>query len=72
MTPLSTAEVAQRAGIHRVTLEEWLRRGKVKRPKAIRIGGQNYRLWSEKDVERIRAYKEEFYRKGRGRKKMAN
>lgn len=58
-------------GVHRVTLEEWLRTGKVRRPKSLRIGGQVYRLWKEKDVERLRKYKTQFYRKGRGRKKKS-
>ena len=71
MSPLSTKEVAQRLGVHRVTLEEWLRKGKVKRPKTIRIGGQIYRMWTDADLERLRLYKEKFYRKGRGRKKAA-
>jgi len=70
MVPLSTAEVAALIGVHRVTLEEWLRLGKVKPPKTAKIGGHTYRLWSEKDVERLRTYKEKAYRKGRGRKKQ--
>ncbi|MBI3484699.1 MAG: MerR family transcriptional regulator [Acidobacteria bacterium] len=69
MSPLSTKEIAALVGIHRVTLEEWLRKGKVKSPKKVRIGGQTYRLWTDLDVERLRTYKERFYRKGRGRKK---
>ena len=56
-------------GVHRVTLEEWLRKGKVERPKTVEIGGQTYRLWTDRDLERLREYKEKFYRKGRGRKK---
>ena len=71
MSPLSTKEIAAQVGIHRVTLEEWLRKGKVKPPKKVRIGGQTYRLWTAVDVERLRKYKERFYRKGRGRKKAA-
>lgn len=58
-------------GVHRVTLEEWLRTGKVKRPKSLRIGGQLYRLWTEKDVKRLQKYKAQFYRKGRGRTKKS-
>jgi len=52
-----------------VTLEKWLASGKVKMPKTVRIGGRNYRLWTDREVERVRKYKEKFYRKGRGRKK---
>lgn len=69
MSPLSTAQVAEMIGVHRVTLEEWLRLGKVKPPKSVKIGARSYRLWAEKDFERLRRYKDKFYRKGRGRKK---
>jgi hypothetical protein len=30
--------------------------------------GQEIRIWTDRDVERVRKYKEENYRKGRGRK----
>ena len=69
---MSTVEVAKLLGIHRVTLEEWIRQGKVKPPKTIRIGGQNYRLWTEREIERVRKHKSKFYRKGRGRKKQTS
>ena len=69
MAPLSTGEVAMLVGVHRATLEEWLSKGNVRGPRTVRIGRKNYRLWTERDVERVRKYKEEFYRKGRGRKK---
>ena len=69
MAPLSTAEVAKLVGIHRVTLETWLTTGKVKLPRTAQIGGHVYRMWTERDVKRVRKYKEKFYRKGRGRKK---
>ena len=36
MSPLSTKEIAALVGIHRVTLEEWLRLGKVKAPKSVK------------------------------------
>ncbi len=69
MAPLSTAEVAKLVGIHRVTLETWLTAGKVKLPRTVKVGAKTYRLWTERDVERVRKHKERFYRKGRGRKK---
>jgi excisionase family DNA binding protein len=68
MSPLSTGEVAKLVGVHRVTLENWLRKGKLKRPKTTKVGGLTYRFWTNRDIERIRAFKEKFYRKGRGRK----
>jgi predicted site-specific integrase-resolvase len=66
--PLSTEEIASVIDIHRVTLEKWLRNGKVKQPKRLHVGGRVVRLWSMKDVKRLRKYKRENYRKGRGRK----
>jgi excisionase family DNA binding protein len=72
MSPLSTKEIAAQVGIHRVTLEEWLRKGKVYPPKKVQIGGQTYRLWTDVDVERLRQFKTKNYRKGRGRKKKAD
>ncbi len=69
MSPLSTKDVAARIGVHRATLEEWLSKRKVKPPKVVKIGNQTYRLWTERDINRLYAYKSKFYRKGRGRKK---
>ncbi len=71
MTPLATAEVAKLVGIHPVTLERWLASGRFRTRKKVRIGAKVYRVWTEKDIERLRAYKEKFYRKGRGRKKKS-
>lgn len=68
MSPLSTAQVAKSVGINRVTLERWLSAGKVRQPKAVRIGAGVFRQWTDRDVERVRKYKLENYRKGRGRK----
>ena len=69
MSPYSTREVASKVGIHLATLEEWLSKGKVKPPKTVQVGAKSYRLWRDRDVEKVREYKEKSYRKGRGRKK---
>jgi excisionase family DNA binding protein len=71
MSPLSTAEVAAKVGVSRVTLERWLSSGKVKSPATIRYGRNEFRNWTDSDVERIRKFKQENYRKGRGRKAKA-
>ena len=55
-------------GINRVTLQRWLIDGKVKEPKKFSNGGVECRIWTTRDVERIRKFKRENYRKGRGRK----
>lgn len=65
---LSTSEVAKKAGIDKATLERWLAGGKIGRPKALRVGEKVFRNWTDADVERVRKYKQENYRKGRGRK----
>ena len=68
MSPLSTADVAAKVGVSRVTLERWLSSGKVKPPSTIRYGRNEFRNWTDRDVERVRKFKQENYRKGRGRK----
>ena len=69
MSPMSTPEVARKVGIHRVTLEKWIRAGKVKPSKRVQVGGRAFRIWTARDVERVRKWKAANYRKGRGRKK---
>ena len=68
MKPLSTNEVATAVGVHTITLERWLAQEKVKSPKRLEVGGRVVRLWTVSDVERLRKYKQQNYRKGRGRK----
>lgn len=66
MKVYSTSQAAKIAGISRVTLERWIRDGKVKKPSALGNGPGNARLWTEPEVERVRKYKEKNYYKGRG------
>jgi excisionase family DNA binding protein len=68
MANLSTQDVAKQVGINRVTLERWLSSGKVKAPKTVRFGKNEFRNWTAEDVARVRKHKEANYRKGRGRK----
>lgn len=72
MSPRSTADVARLVGVGPATLERWLAQGKVLVPKRIRIGTRMFRLWTSQDIERVKRYKEKFYRKGRGRKRKPN
>ena len=55
-------------GIGRMTLLRWLKDRKISEPRRIRNGGIDARIWTDRDVERVRKYKQENYRKGRGRK----
>jgi predicted DNA-binding transcriptional regulator AlpA len=68
MKNLSTHNVVKQVGVSRATLERWLSSGKLKGPKTVRFGKSEFRSWTDIDVERVRKYKKENYRKGRGRK----
>lgn len=65
---LSTLQVARMVGVHKVTLQRWLLDGKIPEPRRISNGGVDARVWTERDIDRVRKYKQENYRKGRGRK----
>ena len=58
-------------GIHKVTLQRWLLSGKVAEPRRIRNGGVNARIWTSRDVERVKKYKAAHYWEGRGVKKKS-
>lgn len=68
MRTYSTAQAARMLGVHKVTLQRWLLDGRVGEPKKVRIGNIESRIWTDRDVERVRRFKQENYRKGRGRK----
>jgi len=56
------------AGVHWVTLRRWLASGKIRPSQAVPYDGRTLWRWSAADVEKLRRYKQENYRKGRGRK----
>ena len=64
----STIQVARLIGVHKNTLLQWLYSGKIPEPKHQGNGGQDIRIWRDRDIERVRKYKEKNYRKGRGPK----
>lgn len=68
MPPISTEKVAAKVGVKRITIERWLRDGKIKRPKTIEFGGRRFRLWTRADVAKIKKYAEAHLYEGRGRK----
>ena len=59
----STAEVAKEIGVSKNTLLRWLYAGTLPEPKREVFGGVENRVWSAKDLERAKAYKEQNYRK---------
>jgi excisionase family DNA binding protein len=65
---LTTREAARAAGIGRVTLQRWIRAGKIRAPKARLQNGVGVRLWSSADIANLRRVKDKIFRKGRGRK----
>jgi len=69
MKTWSTKEAANQIGVNRVTLQRWLLAGKVSEPRRIKSGGLDFRVWTQRDIERVKRYKAANYRKGRGRKK---
>jgi excisionase family DNA binding protein len=71
MKHLSTPEVAQLVGVHTVTLERWLASRVIPSPERLQVGGRSVRLWTARDIERVKRHKAESYRKGRGRKKQS-
>ncbi len=66
---LTTAEAAKKVRVNRVTLQEWIRTGKVKAPRLALRNGRAVRLWSKADIRRLQDLKARTYRRGRGRKK---
>lgn len=60
--------MAKIIGVHKSTLIRWLLSGVVEEPKRNRVAGMGFRVWLERDVEKVRKHKEKNYRKGRGRK----
>ena len=69
MKGYSTAEVAGKIGVHKSTLKRWLRDGAIPEPKHNRVAGVRYRIWSDRDVERVRRYKAAHYMKKPRKKK---
>ena len=66
-----TLEAAKAVGLSLRTLDRWMAEGKVKAPKLIVVHGRAVRLWTQKDIARLRKVKEEIYRRGQGVKKKA-
>lgn len=68
MATYTTREAAERVGMHLSFVRRLVSSGKIAAPPLHRYkGGVSVRLWSERDVERLRRYKAEHPR-GRPRK----
>jgi DNA-binding transcriptional MerR regulator len=68
----TTLEAAAKAGIFRVTLQAWIKAGKISPPKPTLDGAGSKRLWTQSDISRLRATKAKIYRRGKGRGRKPN
>jgi hypothetical protein len=59
----STSQVATAINVGKNTLLRWLYSGKLREPRKEMFGGVVSRVWSQTDLDRARAYREEHYRK---------
>jgi hypothetical protein len=59
----STLEVARAIEVNKSTLLRWLYAGKLAEPPQKTVAGVTIRIWTEKDLERAKKYREERYRK---------
>jgi hypothetical protein len=69
MKMYSTLEVARLVGVTSATLHRWIREKRVAAPPVETPGKMRIRIWSKTDVENVKAYKAERYRRGRGRQR---
>ena len=54
MNQYSTREAAKKLGLHLATLQRYLAEGKIPAPPIQDIVGNKFRVWTEKDLDRVR------------------
>jgi predicted DNA-binding transcriptional regulator AlpA len=54
MNKLSTRAAAKELGLSSTSLDRYVSAGKVPAPKTQRIGGLKVRIWSDRDIEKVR------------------
>lgn len=59
----TTSEAAAAVGITRATLQDWIKKVKVRAPQTQIRNGHAVRLWTDSDIARLRAVKKEIYNK---------
>lgn len=64
----STSQVAEILGVATKTLYRWLEAGELPPVSTVDVGGVQYRVWSEKDLQHAKQYREANYRQKRTRK----
>jgi predicted DNA-binding transcriptional regulator AlpA len=54
MSKLSTEQVAEVVGLNSATLSRYIKAGKITAPKETMVGRMRMRLWSERDIKRLK------------------
>lgn len=67
----ATGEAAKAVSITRATLQDWIKRGKFRAPQTQLRNGHAVRLWSDSDIDRLRALKKQIYKQDVGRPKKS-
>jgi excisionase family DNA binding protein len=65
----TTGQAAKKVGISRQTLQAWISAKKIKAPEVIKNAG--VRLWTERDIAKLKAAKPKIHRDFRLRKTKA-
>lgn len=55
MKTYTTSEAAEKLGVSRETLYQWLRAGKIPAPEQIKLGAKTQYLWADKDIQAAKA-----------------
>jgi excisionase family DNA binding protein len=69
MKTYSTVEVAKLLGVGNDTLHRWIHSKVIPAPPIQRLGKVSVRLWTDKDMEKVKKYKTSHYWGKGGRKK---
>ena len=54
MKQYSTREVAEKLGLHLVTLQTYIAEGKIPAPPLLKVGKGKLRIWTDQDIETVR------------------
>jgi excisionase family DNA binding protein len=54
MKQYSTREVAEKLGLHLVTIQTYIAEGKIPAPPLLKVGKGKLRIWTDEDIESVR------------------
>ena len=67
MKSLSTREASRKLGISLISVQRYIAAKKITAPKVQKIGGMRFRLWTDRDIKRVRI---QLSRNGRGKRTL--